>query len=362
MKLVIDARESGSTTGRYVDKLIEHLAKLSPGFKVVVLTKSPRVEFIKQIAPNFTVIKSDYKEFTMAEQLGLAWQLYKLRPSLVHFSMPQQPLLYFGKSVTTFHDLTTTRFTNPAKNWLVFKFKQLVYRRVIWWAAHKSKALLTISRFTKSDVVNFTHIDPAKITVAHLAADKITDPATPVKGVEAGNFIMYVGRPLPHKNLDRLIDAFAELKTQHPSLQLVLAGKKDELFSQIEARVKQRGIKDVVFTGFVSEGGLRWLYEHTSAYVFPSLSEGFGLPGLEALVHGAPVVSSNATCLPEIYGEAAHYFDPLSVSDMASKINDVLSSKDLRQKLIKNGHAQAAKYSWDKTAKQTWAVYKKFIW
>jgi glycosyltransferase involved in cell wall biosynthesis len=108
----------------------------------------------------------------------------------------------------------------------------------------------------------------------------------------------------------------------------------------------------------VSEGELRWLYEHCAAYVFPSLSEGFGLPGLEAMVHGAPVVSSNATCLPEVYGDAAHYFDPLNVDDIARKITEVLDNQALRNNLIARGHAQAATYSWRRMAEQTLAVYE----
>ena len=138
-------------------------------------------------------------------------------------------------------------------------------------------------------------------------------------------------------------------------------GKKDANYSRIEADVLKRGIKGVVFTGFASEGQLRWLYENTEAYVFPSLSEGFGLPGLEAMVHGAPVVSSNATCLPEIYGKGAHYFDPLNVGDMENAINSVLTDGKLRKKLIDLGHKQASKYSWKRMAEQTLEVYNKAL-
>ncbi|HET7827329.1 MAG TPA: glycosyltransferase, partial [Candidatus Saccharimonadales bacterium] len=111
----------------------------------------------------------------------------------------------------------------------------------------------------------------------------------------------------------------------------------------------------------VSEGQLRWLYENTAAYVFPTLSEGFGLPALEAMIHGAPVVSSQATCLPEIYGQAALYFDPRSVKDMALKIDQVLSDPRLRTDLINTGRAQAARYSWQRMAEQTLAVYQKLL-
>jgi glycosyltransferase involved in cell wall biosynthesis len=117
----------------------------------------------------------------------------------------------------------------------------------------------------------------------------------------------------------------------------------------------------VVFTDFASEGELRWMYENTAAYVFPSLSEGFGLPTLEAMIHGAPVVCSNATCLPEINGEAVVYFDPNVSFDIAKKISGVLSDSKLRGQLIRAGKLQAAKYSWQTTARQTLEIYKRAL-
>src|SRR5213595_2969825 len=105
-RITIDARESGTSTGRYVDKLIEYLHKLKPEFEIIVLTKTPRIAFVKNIAPDFKVVASDYKEFTFSEQLGFLKQLRRLNPDLVHFSMPQQPVLYSGKEITNIHDLT----------------------------------------------------------------------------------------------------------------------------------------------------------------------------------------------------------------------------------------------------------------
>src|SRR5581483_6054159 len=125
MKIVIDARESGTSTGRYVDKLVENLHRLKPDLDLLILTKSPRLDFFKQIAPSFAVKKCDIKEFTFAEQLSLAWQLYRIKKNLTHFTMTQQPVLYFGNSLTTVHDLTTAFYRNPAKNRLIFSIKQL---------------------------------------------------------------------------------------------------------------------------------------------------------------------------------------------------------------------------------------------
>lgn len=172
---------------------------------------------------------------------------------------------------------------------------------------------------------------------------------------------MYVGRSLPHKNLERLMDAFKILREKHPDLKLVLVGKKDHLMERHLEYAAKHNIKGVEAAGYVSEGQLRWLYENTACYCFPSLSEGFGLPSLEAMMHGAPVASSNATCLPEVNGDAVHYFDPLSVNDMASKINDVLTDEKLRKQLIAKGYKQVKKYSWQRMAEQTLEVYKKAL-
>lgn len=361
MKIVIDARESGTSTGRYIDKLIEYLNKLPSEHKFTVLTKEHRLSYLKKAAPKFNVIESPFEEFGFHEQIDLLKQIRDLEPDLVHFGMVQQPIFYKGKVVTTIHDLTTARFRNPDKNWFVFTIKQMVYKWVNKRAARKSAALITPSEYTKDDIARFARINSRKITVTYEAADAIKDKAEPIKELEGQNFIMYVGRSTPHKNLDRLIDAFALLRQQQPDLRLVLVGKTDANFKALQKRTERKSVKNVVFTGFVNEGQLRWLYEHTSAYIFPSLSEGFGLPGLEAMMAGAPVVSSNATCLPEVYKDGAEYFDPLSIEDMASAINRVLSDDKLKKQLIRQGKVVANKYSWERTAQETLDVYNQAL-
>ncbi|GAC1500476.1 MAG: glycosyltransferase family 1 protein [Candidatus Saccharimonadales bacterium] len=359
--IAIDARELRTSSGRYVERLLHYLQEIDHINKYFVLIKPSVMDSWQPSNPNFSAVACPHKEFSYGEQIGYYLQLKSLKADLVHFAFPQQPIHYRGASITTIHDLTTLRFNNPDKNKAVFKFKQLVYRHVIKLAAHKSAAVITPSNFVKDDVVQFSGVDSNKITVTYEAADAITDRADPLPELSDKPYIMYVGRPTPHKNLVRLIEAFRLLKGQHPELRLVLAGKKDANFSRVEETVHSKGIDNVIFTGFISEGQLRWLYENCAAYVFPSLSEGFGLPGLEAMVHGAPVVSSNATCLPEIYGQAAHYFDPLEVQGMADAINEVLTNKALRQQLITAGHLQADKYSWRRMAEQTLEIYNRVL-
>ncbi len=360
-KIVIDARELRTSTGRYVERLLHYLQQIDTENSYRVLLKPKDIEGWTPSNKKFIKIECPYKEFSWSEQVDLRRQIKKLQPDLVHFAMVQQPVFYKGKVVTTMHDLTTARFRNPAKNWFVFTLKQLIYKWVNKRAAQKSNAIITDTEYIKDDVARFTRINSRKITVTHLAADRITDAPMPIEELEGKNFIMYVGRPQPHKNLDGLIEAFRLLKSTHPDLQLVLAGKRDILYRRLRLKLAAKGIKGVHVTGFVSEGQLRWLYENTQAYVFPSLSEGFGLPGLEAMVHGAPVVSSNATCLPEVYGEAVEYFDPLSIDDMAGAIGRVISSDKRRKELIGLGRKQAAKYSWRRMAEQTLEVYKNVL-
>ncbi len=357
MHIVIDARELRTSSGRYVERLLHYLQKIDHQHRYTVLLKPADLEGWKPHNKNFSGVACPYKEFTFAEQLGFLKQLRALQPDLVHFAFPQQPLLYRGKTITTVHDLTTARFGNPAKNWLLFRLKRIVYRFSIRYAAHKAAFVLTPTQWVKEDLARFARINSRKIVVTLESADPLADKPEIVPELENSPFIMYVGRPNPHKNLNRLIAAFAILKQSHPDLKLVLVGKRDANYRLLEKYVKKLNIADVIFTGFLPDTQVRWLYEHTKAYIFPSLSEGFGLPGLEAMLHGAPVVSSNATCLPEVYGEAAVYFDPTDTTDIAKRTDGVLRKPELARRLVKAGRKQAAHYSWQRMAQQTLEVY-----
>jgi glycosyltransferase involved in cell wall biosynthesis len=360
-RIVIDARELRTSTGRYMERLLRYLQQLDREHEYIVLLKPEDIASWNPDHANFNKLVCPHDEFGFGEQIGFKKQLDSLRADLVHFGMVHQPVWYQGNVVTTVHDLTTMRFTNPAKNSAIFTFKQQVYKYVVWRVAHKSAALLTPSRFVADDIVRYTGVPASKITVTYEAAEAIEDAPIAVPKLAGKRFLMYIGRPTPHKNLERLIEAFSLLRAQHPDLILVLAGRKDANYERIEDNAYVQGIKSLHFTGFVSDKRLRWLYEHCEAYVFPSLSEGFGLPGLEAMRHGAPVVSSNATCLPEIYCDAAHYFDPTDTQAMTDAINEVLTDKKLRAGLIRKGHKQAEKYSWQRMAEQTLEVYKQVL-
>jgi glycosyltransferase involved in cell wall biosynthesis len=362
-RIAIDARElGGSGTGRYIERLLYYLQEYDKENDYFVLLKPSVFKIWAPACQNFTKVSCPHTEFTFAEQIGFLRQIRSLSLDLIHFPMVQQPVFYSGNTITTMNDLTTLRFRNPSKNYVVFSLKRWIY----WWVnkkvAHKSNALIAYTNFVKNDVVRFAHVDKRKVSVIKLAAEDLRGAPQPIKKLVGENFIMFTGRPLPHKNLYHLIEAFTELRKKYPDLMLAIIGKKDASYNNYISFMKKLGVREgVVFTDYIPDAQLKWALSNTRAYIFPSLSEGFGLPGLEAMHYGAPLVSSNATCLPEVYGGAAHYFDPTDVNDMAAKIDEVLSDQELRKKLIEKGKIQVKKYSWARMAKETLEVYKKVL-
>lgn len=354
--IAIDARIINSTTGRYVERLIHHLETIDTENNYSILVPTKDLEFWKPTNPNFKVIAADFDNYSIAEQTRFKKFLDNLAPDLVHFCMPQQPVFYKGAHVTTVHDLTLLQTYNSDKNWLVFHIKQLVGRYVFKKIAWTSKTIITPTNYVKNDFIAFSKIPNDKVVVTYEAAEAEPGPITPYS-LPFEKFIMYVGQQSDYKNIKRLGDAHQELLKTHPDLGLVLVGKKNKSATKNEIYFNKKQYKNIHFTGFVPDDQLNWLFANTNAYVFPSLMEGFGLPGLEAMVHGAPVVSSNTTCLPEVYGDAAWYFDPTNVPEMAAKIDEVLSNEQLRMGLIQKGKDKAAEYSWLRMAQQTHQVY-----
>ena len=363
--IVIDARIRRASTGRYVDRLIEHLQDIDSVNNYTVLLQpdddwKPRKE-------NFCGTPCKYKQFSFnpIDQVGFAHLLYRLRADLVHFPLNQQPLFYFKPVVTSTLDLTMLRFTRAGKTPLpIFWVKMAAYRFLFWYSNKKSKAIITISNYVKEDLAKNYPFTKGKTTTTYCASEPPLSVAAAQPGFigSKDQFLLYVGTAFPHKNLSSLLKVMPELLEKHPDLKIVLAGKKEQYYEKLDKTVRKLGLSDHVITpGFVSDAELKWLYTHCQAYVFPSLSEGFGLPGLEAMVHGAPVVSSNATCLPEVYGNAALFFNPENTEDISLKIDRILSDTELRKDLIEKGYSQVKKYSWKKMAEETLGVYTKVL-
>ena len=362
--IVIDARIRRASSGRYADRLLEHLQKIDTENKYIVLVE-PSDDW-QPTNKNFKVLPCKYRKFSLNpfSQITFSRFLYKLQPSLVHFTMTgHQPLFYLGKQVTTTHDLTMFKYARAGRlpKWL-HALRMLGYRLIVWHSHHVAKQIIVPSEYVRDALAKYHLFTNRKITVSFEASEPVlSGKAVAPEGVPE-KFLLYVGSCFPHKNLRRLVQAMDLVNAKFPGVKLVHAGKLEFYGKRLRRWVKNNGKADkVTFLGFVSDQELKWLYQNAEAYVFPSLSEGFGLPSLEAMVHGCPVVSSSATCLPEVNGDAAEYFDPLSIEEMANAINKVLGSEKRQKELVALGIKQAGKYSWRRMAEQTLEVYRGFL-
>lgn len=354
--IAIDARIINTSTGTYVQRLLEHLQDVDHVNTYTVFVPSKDLRFWKPRAANFRVQSADFANYSFGEQIGFNTLLRRGDFDLVHFCMPQQPMLYNRPSVTTFHDLTLLKTVNSDKNPLVFRFKQVVGRLAFRVAARRARAIVAPTQFTKTELVDRYPFAENKIVVTYEAAEKESADLEPI-ALPSEQYLLYVGSQSDYKNIPRLIRAHQRLLDDHPDLWLVLAGREDSAVERTKEFVRRTGARQVHFTGFVTNSQRNQLFSDAAAYVFPSLMEGFGLPGLEAMLWGAPVVSSNATCLPEVYGDAAEYFDPTNVDEIANAVQRVIESPYRRQELAAAGRARVGEFSWRRMAEQTHAVY-----
>jgi glycosyltransferase involved in cell wall biosynthesis len=280
----------------------------------------------------------------------------------------------------TIHDLILTHFPTlraTTRSRFSYYFKDLSYRLVIFSALRRARRVITVSQFTKADIVQKFQVPPERIAVtyegvANLAKGRDSLFVAKLDSQEVlsqyhipDRFLLYVGNAYPHKNLETLLRVFSRLRAERPELHLVLVGKIDYFYERIRLAAaalnlwqKENRNSAVIFPGYVPDAQLEIFYGAARVYVFPSLYEGFGLPPLEAMAKGCPVVSSDRASLPEILGDAALYIDPTSQTDMSAKIRSVLDDQALRSDLIARGREQAKKYSWWQCAYDTLAAYR----
>jgi glycosyltransferase involved in cell wall biosynthesis len=386
MTIGIDARflgPKGKGLGRYTQKLIEELEKIDSKDQYVIFLRQENWSEFEPKSSHFKKVLADFSWYSLAEQLVMPAKIYREGIDLMHFPHFNVPIFYFGPFVVTVHDLILRHFPTrrastlgPMKYWL----KNAAYRIVIWLAIKRAKKIIVPSNHVKKDILNNFGVDEEKIVVTYEGAPEGSSKLkVPAEGEARQRrqssklilnhykinkpYLLYVGNAYPHKNLENLIEAFRILMEKYnQDLQLVLVGEEDYFYKRLRAETDAmlfsfRVFNRVVFAGFISDDNLSDLYREAKLYVFPSLCEGFGLPPLEAMAHGIPIVSSYATCLPEVLGEAAIYFDAASAEDMAEKINKVLTDKSLAEKLKIAGYEQIKKYSWQKMAKETLGIY-----
>lgn len=365
MRIVIDARMLYWTgVGLYTRELLRQLEKLDRVNEYFVLVRLEDWDKWIPSAGNFQKIQVNINPYTFAEQLRLPGILRGLKPDLVHFTAPNTPLLYGGRRVVTIHDLTlldfdTSRGGGVGKVWR--GLKRLPFRLVFRNDVRGARFIFTVTNFVRGQLIVKWRVPDERIVVTPNAIEPEWDEPEPADKYGAGEeYLFYVGNYYPYKNVGSSVEAFAEVAPEFPDLKLVLAGRPDYFRTELENKVKSMGLQDrVVFAGRVTDGEKMSLFKGARVYLNPSLSEGFGLQGLEAMTTGTPVLAADATCLPEVYGDAALYFDPHDPHDQARKLTEVLANDELRQRLTDAGKERLEHFSWRTTAEKTLEVYKK---
>jgi glycosyltransferase involved in cell wall biosynthesis len=371
-KIVLDCRFWGPShtgLGRYTQSLTTAIYQLKPDYDIHLLINPRSRRFIHRQLPRFKLAICQSRPYSFNEQLEIPQVLNQIQPDLVHFLHFNVPLFYSDPFIVTIHDLvkhhskglaTTTRsiFTYPLKRFGYF----LTLRH----AVNQSQAILTPSQWVKKDILKFYPVKSSKITLTPEAAAqsylqttikaKLKPPSYP--------YLIYIGNAYPHKNLIQLIKAVQIVaQTDIKNLKLVIVTARDVFYQRLRQQIRQLKAQSVVkIKGFTSDADLKALYHHSQAFITASLLEGFGLPGLEAMASKTLVLSSNRASLPEVYAQAAVYFNPEDLDDMVKKIKKVLSfNSQQRQKRLKKGFQHVQTYSWEKTAQQTLKIYENCL-
>ena len=320
MKIGIDARLWGPSNGglgRYVAELVAALQILDRKHEYVIFLRRNNFSAcpLDLAAPNFTKVVADIPWYGWKEQLALTPLIKRARVDLMHFPHWNVPFSYHDPFVVTVHDLIMYHYPRaeastlgPVGYWCKDKAARLVIRH----AVRGARRILTTSEFTRRDIHETLGVPSGKMTVAYQAPATFRSPdagasfSAPAARSAEMPYVLYVGSAYPHKNLSGLLRAWQIFsKKRGASWRLVLAGREDFFYRQLKESAAAKALPNLEMLGFVSDRELPALYANASAYVFPSLYEGFGLPPLEAMRYGVPVAAADRACLPEVLGDAA---------------------------------------------------------
>jgi glycosyltransferase involved in cell wall biosynthesis len=365
LRITIDARMISYTgIGRYIQNLIENLGK-TDGKNIFGAIVNAGDEGGIREGERLRVFKTRTRipVYSIREQVLLPAEIKRSGPDLVHYPSFNMPLADDRPVVATIHDLIYYLSRGSCPGTLAYLYARFMFKK----AAKKARKIITGSEFTKEEIVRHLGVRADKVVVIH---DGVSPLYRPVDAGELGetlsrygikgDYIFYAGNHQPRKNLKRLVQAFSALKNR--DYQLVLTGKLDPRRADLYNAMNETGLAGrVSFIGVVPEKDLPALYSGAALFAFPSLSEGFGLPPLEAMACGTPVVSSNATSLPEVVGDAGVLVDPADVVSIRDGMEKVLSSPALRSELRRKGLARAREFSWRTTAEKTLKVYEEVL-
>ena len=354
MRIGIDARMLGwSGVGRYTENLLQGLAEIDKENEYIIFKKAP------------------FPPFSFGEQLFFPLILRKKKIDLFHSPHFLNPLFGVRKLILTVHDLIPLHFPQYFSLRERFYFYQVLKRGI-----KRAKKIIAVSQYTKKDILNNFKVEEEKIKVIPNAVSKIFHPIDSLEKIKkfkekysiSQPYLLYVGNQKPHKNLEKLFQAFKLLKEKTKESYILViaspppkAGRRTKACRGLihQARRTNKLDPSIIFLENISDEELPLLYNGAEVFVFPSLYEGFGLPPIEAMACGTPVVTSNTTSLPEVIGEAAITVNPQNSEEMAKEMNKVLGDAQLRNVLIKKGLERAKLFSINRLAKETLKVYKE---
>ncbi len=346
-------------SGEFAFQLLEALYREDKKNKYIIYSPvMPSVDMPKETSFwGYRVVKGR----TLWTMTSLSKKLFTDRGKIDVFFSPTHylPFFTFCPSVITILDLSYIHFPQ------LFKKKDL-YQLKYWGGRSIKQAskVITISQSSKNDIIKYYGVPGSKVEVVYPGIkemNKKTSEYVRLKYKIEGDYILFVGTLQPRKNVTKLIEAFSNISiSKYPNISLVIVGKKGWLYEDILSAPSKFKVEDrVKFLDFVPDSDLPSLYKNAVCFVLPSLYEGFGLPVLEAMQHGCPVITSSVSSLPEAGGDAALYVDPENSMDIAEKIELVIKDKTLREKMIEKGYEQVKKFSWDKSAKKTLQVLEE---
>ncbi len=364
MRIGIDARKLHDFgIGTYIRNLVRELARLDRTTEFVLLCRPDDTAFVRALGENFRPVVERAGNYSLAEQITVPLALRRERITLFHAPHYVLPPLVRCRSVVTIHDCIHLMFPQYLPNRAALRYA----RTSMAMAASRATRVLTVSESSKSDIIRFFGTDPSKIDVIYNAYDARfgVEPAEEdvVRVRERyqlhDEFVLYAGNVKPHKNLDRLIEAFHLVRRRGlDRLKLVMIGDDISKYASLRRAVHRHQLHNHIrFLGYLPEETLAVMYRLAGVFVFPSLYEGFGLPPLEAMASGTPVVTSNVSSLPEVAGDAAQLVDPYDPEAIADGIYRVLTDVDLRRDLRRRGLARAHQFSWTSAVHRVREIY-----
>jgi glycosyltransferase involved in cell wall biosynthesis len=362
--VTIDARWLVGGIGTYTRNLLQQFHQCANRFEIEAIVRRRDYGSVRHFCPSVTVV--DTPIYTLREQ----WLVARAsrRTDLLHVPHYNAPLLHRGPLVVSIMDVI--HLSLPAQNRRLGA--QLYAKPMLNAVARKADHVVTVSHFSKSEIVRTLGIPESKITVIPCGVSEEycppcgKGPQLPSVANELGiqgPFLLYVGNLKPHKNVATLLRAFAQLRHhKNPPHALVIVGDDSRWKPSIVQECQRLGIQDdTIFLPYVAQSLLPSVYAAASLLVMPSTIEGFGLPLLESMACGTPVVASRAASLPEVGGEAALYFDPASPEELAAQIERVLQSSQLRDSLRAKGIERAKQFSWQQAARKHAELYSQLL-